>query len=358
MIYVLVLLLSISITAFFIPKILLISVRKRLLDLPNNRKIHVIRASRLGGLTFFPSLFFTIFLLNMYHLLTNTGEAINDSWLILSLGAIFLMYIIGVVDDIKGMRANRKLFYQILTSITIVLSGTWINHLYGLFGIYDLPVWVGVPFTIGLVVFIINAFNLIDGIDGLSSGLSILVLIAYFVLFYLRSDMTAAILAIASVGILMGFFRYNFWGFRNHVVKIFMGDSGTLFIGTIISILTLKLLYHGGSANYQTNQYIVLIAFSVLLVPCFDVLRIMLRRYCNGKPLFCADKNHIHHKLLALGLSSTQTLYAILCFSVAITVINVLLSRVIYVEYIILLDVLIWITFNVLITNRIHKHIN
>lgn len=355
MIYVVALLLSFSIALILIPKILLISVRKGLLDVPNSRKVHRVRASRLGGIAFFPGIFLTVCVIGMYQLWTNMHEDINGSWLILSLGAAFLMYIIGAVDDIKGMRCRVKLGYQVLTAIMIVLSGSWVNSFYGLFGICELPVWVGIPFTIVLVVFIINAINLIDGIDGLSSGLGILILSVYFGLFLSRGEQAPALFSIASIGVLIGFFRYNFWGFGKHPIKIFMGDSGALLIGTVISILTLRLLHRSDTPGGFDNEMVALIVFSVLVVPCFDVLRVMLYRYRSGIPLFRPDKSHIHHKLLALGCSATQALFVILGISFGIVIVNFLLCYLVCKECIILFDVLLWVVFNALITYRIQK---
>lgn len=325
-----------------------------MLDVPNSRKIHKQTSSRLGGVAFFPGLFLTICaVIPSLQFMGIDPEQMNTSWLMLSLGAGFLMYFVGVADDINGVSYRTKFFYQIITSALIIVSGVWINNLYGIFGIYEISPWIGIPLTSLFIVFIMNAINLIDGIDGLSSGLSIVALSFYGAIFVMHAQLTPAIIAFTTIGVLLGFFRYNFFGFPNRSVKIFMGDTGTLFIGAIISILALKLVHFDGRVDtgYEAKKEI-LTAYSVLIVPCFDVVRVMLHRLKNGKHMFCADSNHIHHKILSLGFTTKQTLFIILSFSALITIVNLLLNRWIRLEYIVIFDVIVWTLFNIMLTQK------
>lgn len=356
-VYVAALIISFMITINLIPKILFVSIKKKMLDIPDSRKIHTCTSSRLGGVAFFPSLFITMcIVIPMVHFITGNTLELSSYWLMLSLGASFLMYIVGISDDIKGVSYRIKFMYQIFASVIIIVSGTWINNLYGIFGIYEIPMWIGFPLTSLFIVFIINAINLIDGIDGLSSGLSVVAFSFYGLIFLINDKIAPAMISFAAVGTLLGFFRYNFFGFPNRLIKIFMGDSGTLFIGTTISHLALKLLYYDTDADniYKSNTEI-LIAYSVLIVPCFDVIRVMLHRLKNKKHLFSPDKKHIHHKILALEFTTKQTLFIILSFSVLITLTNLLLYQVVALEYVMIFDVAIWTLLNVILTKKIHS---
>lgn len=351
------LLLSLLITIFITPKILLISARKRLLDIPNGRKIHKNASSRLGGVAFFPSLFMTICaIIAWFHVMNIEYSSVNGTWLMLSLGAGFMMYFVGISDDIKGVSYRTKFMCQIIASCLIIASKTWINNLYGIFGIYEIPLWIGIPLTSLFLVFVMNSINLIDGIDGLSSGLSIVILGFYGVVFIVHNQLSPAIVSFATIGTLMGFFRYNFFGFSNRSIKMFMGDTGTLFIGTIIGLLALKLVHFDTKITTDDQaEREMLIAYSVLVIPCFDVIRVMLHRLKNGKGMFSPDKNHIHHKILALGFSTKQTLFIILGFSVLLAIVNLIINRWIALEYIILINAIGWIIINMLITKKLTK---
>ena len=151
-----------------------------------------------------------------------------------------LLYLVGVCDDLVGVGYRYKFAVQIVSALLLVLSGNWFGSLGGLFGVYSVPAWVGIPVTVFIVVYITNAINLIDGIDGLASGLCSIALSVLSVIFFIRMQYVYALLAICTLGVLMPFWCYNVFGNANRGHKLFMGDAGSLTLGYVISFLTVS----------------------------------------------------------------------------------------------------------------------
>lgn len=344
-----------------IPQILLIAFRKRLFDEPNERKIHTSAVPRLGGIAFEPVIFFSLFLLIGTNLCLGFQEAINISAstitiieIVFSFCTILMLYLVGMADDLIGVRYSAKFITQILGASLLIASGIYIDGFYGVFFLNELPIWIMYPFTILVIVFIINAINLIDGIDGLASGLSSVALLYYGILFYMLNEYIYGLLAFATVGVLVPFFYYNVFGNAEKGRKIFMGDTGSLTIGAIICMLSLKLIQcSANSTNIEVNP--VVLAFSPLIIPCFDVIRVYLHRVKNGKNPFLPDKNHIHHKLLAIGIKQRYAMILILISSIIFTAVNFILSKYINVNLLILFDVFIWTSANIYLTKKASK---
>ena len=299
-----------------IPNVLVISIRKRLFDVPDERKVHKRPVPRLGGVTFFPVILFSLCVFTALRLVLGIGPQEREAETLISeflflMGGLTLLYIIGIGDDLVGVRYRRKFLVQIISAAMFPLSGLYINNFYGLFGIYLIPAEVGIPLTMLLVVFITNAINLIDGIDGLASGLSMVALVVFGVIFVHFQSWIYALLAFISVGVIIPFFSYNVFGNADRGRKIFMGDTGSLTLGYILSFFVIRFCMDEPNALTQIQGSPVLIAFSVLMVPCLDVVRVVLRRARNRKPLFLPDKTHIHHKFLAMGFSPRRALITI-----------------------------------------------
>lgn len=168
--------LSVLFTSFFIPQILIVSFRKRLFDYADERKVHTGVVPRLGGVAFVPSIIVTVaFVIGLNALLLPESRHcfFNGKQLAFGVCAMLLLYFEGIMDDLVGLRYRTKFVFQIFSAILIVASGVWLNDFYGLFGVYAVSPYFGMPFTVLIIVFLINAINLIDGIDGLASGLSI-----------------------------------------------------------------------------------------------------------------------------------------------------------------------------------------
>lgn len=330
-----------------IPRILVISFRKRLFDAPDERKLHRNPVPRLGGVTFFPVIMFSLCFFTALRLAM--GEYVQLSYparlpirLLFMVAGLTLLYLIGIADDLVGVRYRRKFIVQLLSALMLPLSGLWINDFYGLFGIYGIPALIGIPFTLVLVVFITNAINLIDGIDGLASGLSMVALLVFGILFSSRGYWTLGLLAASTIGILIPFFLYNVFGNAERGRKIFMGDTGSLTLGYLLSFLTVVYSMNSGEEEFIGNGSPLLVSFSVLLVPGLDVVRVVFRRFRNHKSLFLPDKTHIHHKFLDMGFRPRCAMVTILAMSLLFGLFTWIAVQYLNNTLVFCLDVLIW----------------
>ena len=336
-------LLSLVLGLMIIPKILLISYKKRLFDLPDSRKVHQVPVPRLGGISFFPVILISsCFILGVR---VSTGFPIVElpahEFLFFTVGGMML-FLIGVADDLIGVNYRYKFLVQIIAAFLIVCPGEWFNTLGGLFGIYELPVALGVLFTLFVVVYITNAINLIDGIDGLASGLSCIALSVLGIICMVEGDEIYAQLAFATLGVIVPFWFYNVFGNAKRGHKLFMGDTGSLILGYIISLLVIHLSRNDMSeANEEAHSHMVL-AFSTLIVPLFDVVRVVIHRLREGKSPFLPDKNHFHHKLLRTGMRPRQVMVTILFIALFFIGINGLLADVLNITILLMLDIVLW----------------
>lgn len=343
---------AVALGRMIIPNILIISLRKRLFDVPDERKVHKRPVPRLGGVTFFPVILFSLCVFTAVRLLTGHGpeegkvDRLVCEFLFL-MGGLTLLYIIGIGDDLVGVRYRRKFLVQILSAAMFPISGVYINCFYGLFGIYMVPAAVGIPLTMLLVVFITNAINLIDGIDGLASGLSMVALLVFGVLFVHYQMWSYAMLAFVTVGVIIPFFSYNVFGDADMGRKIFMGDTGSLTLGYILSFFVIRYcMYEPDMLLLTMKSSPVLVSFSVLMVPCLDVVRVVLRRARNKKPLFMPDKTHIHHKFLAMGFSPRKALVTIQLMSACFCVFTIVGIRYLNNTLVFVIDVVVWTLLN------------
>lgn len=340
-----------------IPQILLIAFRKQLMDIPNERKIHTSLVPRLGGIAFKPVIFFSMAFIFGVNLAVGNEfmltETMTDAKAILfGFCAVLFLYLVGMADDLIGVRYRAKFAIQIFCAIMLVVGGVWLSNLYGVLWVHALPKWIGFPLTILVVVFITNAINLIDGIDGLASGLCGVAFLFYGIVFFTLGHYFYAMFSFATLGVLVPFFYYNVFGNAAKRQKIFMGDTGSLTIGIILSFLTIKLI-----ACTPTGETIwpnpIILAFAPLFIPGFDVVRVYLHRIRTGSNPFLPDKNHIHHKLLALGMNQRAAMVSIISFSILLTLANVLMSLCINVNIIVLFDITLCTLLNVWISSKI-----
>lgn len=285
------------------PKIILISKRKRILDRPNGRKVHVSKIPRLGGLAFYPAILIAYWvmrgLLSLFdfHLV---GLPVEE--MLFFFAGATIVYYIGIADDVIGISYKSKFIYQFIAAVLLVLPFNYISDWQGIFGIYNIPVWIGVPFTIVLIVALINAFNLIDGVDGLCAGLSMLSIALLSGVCMQMGSVYLALLEICALGVVAVFFFYNVFGRR---MKIFMGDSGSLLLGYLIAFMALEVVVH--MQQHHTLDRITLVSIlGIVFVPLADMSRVFIQRLLHGNSPFQPDKRHIHHKLLQLGLSHLQ----------------------------------------------------
>lgn len=351
---------AVSLGMVIIPRILVISHKKRLYDVPDARKVHTMPVPRLAGLSFFPVILMSMFLVIGFRLyfwdVNVSGLSFNMlyEYLFLFVG-MTLLYLVGVCDDLVGVGYRYKFAVQIAAAFLLVLSGNWFDSFGGLFGIYSVPVWVGVPFTVFIVVYITNAINLIDGIDGLASGLCCIALSVLSVIFFLRGQYVYALLAICTLGILMPFWCYNVFGNANRGHKLFMGDAGSLTLGYVISFLIIHMSVTNEVSPTLSNPYMV-IAFSTVLVPLLDVIRVVLHRLREHKNPFLPDKNHFHHKLLRTGMRVRMVMVCIIAISAFFILLNSSLAWRVDITYLFFLNLFCWSILHVGLNGLIRRN--
>jgi UDP-GlcNAc:undecaprenyl-phosphate/decaprenyl-phosphate GlcNAc-1-phosphate transferase len=285
-----------AITAFIvvflsIPTIVIVARKKHLMDEPGQRSSHDSRTPTLGGLAIFAG-----FLLST-SLWTDT-HVFNEYQFIVA--AIVLLFFVGIKDDILIIAPLTKFSGQIAAALILILfANIRITDMHGFFGIHQLTYPMSFLISILTVLVVINGFNFIDGVDGLSASIGIITTSAFTYWFILVKENQLAILSIAFIGALFAFFLFNMFGEKN---KIFMGDTGSLIIGLILSVLVIRF----NELNINKSKPFAIypapaVSFGILIVPLFDLIRIMFIRILTKKPISMPDKRHLHHMLLKLG---------------------------------------------------------
>ncbi len=338
--------LSLASGFLIIPRIVDFCLKRKLYDMPDERKVHHNAIPRLGGLAFMPCMFFA-FLMSLYvfNCVTDNMPVSINLWTCSFLVSLFMVYSVGLVDDIIGLGAPIKFLVQIVAACLLPMSNLYINNLYGFCGVESIPFWIGAPITVFVIVFIDNAINLIDGIDGLSGGLALISLTGFLMCFGREQVWTYCVLIAGLMGVLVAYLYFNIWGSVERKRKIFMGDSGSLTLGFVLGFLMVKFAMNSTAVMpYRSDG--LLLAYTLLIVPCFDVVRVVMVRLRVGQPLFQADKRHIHHKLLRCGLTQRKALVVILLLQMLFVLVNTMLSGVIDITYIVLIDVALFIAFH------------
>jgi len=281
-------------TYIIIPIIIDVAKYKNFLDNPNGRSSHDRVVPTLGGISFFVALILAFFFLNKWNI---------SSISIYIIPGLTILFLTGLKDDIVVLSPASKLSAQIIASIFVLSNEIMhIQGFNGFLGIGEIPILVAFPICVFIMVTIINAYNLIDGIDGLASIIGSIISIVYGVIFYYLGLYYFAFLSIIVVAMLLAFLRYNL----SYKKKIFMGDTGSLIIGFMISIFTIRFLAINpvklDTLPFHLNN-IPFIVVAVLIVPLFDLARVFTIRLFNKKNPFKPDRKHAHHILIDLGIS-------------------------------------------------------
>lgn len=281
-----------TLTYFAIPSIIHIARIKNLVDEPGERRSHKVSTPSLGGIAIFAGVIFSIILWTPFVVF---GE------LQYILCSFIIIFLIGAKDDILPMKPTRKLIGQILAAAILVLkANVKLTSLYGIFGVYDLPEFFSIALSIFVILVIINAFNLIDGINGLSGSIGTLISVILGTWFFLIDRNDLAIVAFTLAGATIAFLKYNVTP-----AKIFMGDTGSLLLGLVCSILTIEFIEL--NRNMTNNPYafhaVPAVAIGILILPLFDTLRVFTMRVLKGKSPLYPDRTHIHHLLIDYGFS-------------------------------------------------------
>ena len=294
-----------------IPIIINLSNLLNLTAKPGFRSSHPTDTPTLGGISLFASTLIAFFLW------PHSEEIIDSNLTSLSMVGLTILFFLGLKDDILALDSAKKLIVQIIATLTLVVMGGFkVDYLYGIFGWYFIPDFVSIPLTIFIFISLINAINLIDGIDGLAGGISLIASLWFGIWFLLNQHYTFACLSFSLSGALLGFLRFNF----SKTSKIFMGDTGSLIVGFLLSFFTIEFLRLNVSYRNDPNAFFnaPIVVMVVLIVPIFDTLRVFIVRIINGRSPFTADRNHMHHILIDNGLNH---LWASICLW-SVTILN------------------------------------
>lgn len=308
---VLAVLISTLLSLVAIPKIITLAVAKRLFDMPDNeRKVHKRIVPYLGGVAIFGSACIASVLL-----LDHSGF---ENWTYVR-AATLLLFFVGIKDDISDLKATHKLVIQLLAAVMVVgLADIRLGNFYGIFGLHELPLWFSYVFSVIGIAFVTNAFNLIDGIDGLAGSIGAFASMVFGIFFALAGQAQFAVVSFTLFGAILGFLYYN-----RSPAKIFMGDTGSLFIGFMLAVLSVcfinsrqvyLLLAHNFHVDGPALKYTIVLA--ILFVPIFDTLRVFAMRAARGVSPFRADRHHLHHYLLDIGFSHNRIVFTLLISSV------------------------------------------
>ena len=296
-----------------IPKLIQFALKLKLLDTAGDRSSHQVSTPFFGGIAIFTGVICSLIF-----------WADNFENIQYTLVSILIVFIVGLIDDLRAITAFKKLIGQILATLVLILLGDLqIDNMHGVLGIYELPIWASVSFTIFVVIVIINGFNLIDGIDGLAGGLGLISSFCFGVIALLMNQIDIALISFTLMGALLGFLKYNIFPAR-----IFMGDTGSLVVGMILSILAINCIKYGlVNENYSSPNVGPLLAISFLAIPLFDSLRVFIVRAINGNGPFTAARDHVHHTLIDLGIGHKYSSLILFAVSVIIIFLTYLLIK-------------------------------
>ena len=296
-----------------IPKLIQFALKLKLLDAAGDRSSHQVSTPFFGGIAIFTGVIFSLIF-----------WADNFENIQYTLVSILIVFIVGLIDDLRAITAFKKLIGQILATLVLILLGDLqIDNMHGVLGIYELPIWASVSFTIFVVIVIINGFNLIDGIDGLAGGLGLISSFCFGVIALLMNQIDIALISFTLMGALLGFLKYNIFPAR-----IFMGDTGSLVVGMILSILAINCIKYGlVNENYSSPNVGPLLAISFLAIPLFDSLRVFIARAINGNGPLTAARDHVHHTLIDLGIGHKYSSLILFAVSVIIIFLTYLLIK-------------------------------
>ncbi len=286
--------LAFIVTFFAIPVIIQIAKDKKLFDEPDERKVHKTVIPTLGGLGIFAG-FILAFLIG-----TPFGSSSEIQYFV---AAAVVIFFLGLKDDILVISASKKFIGQLIAAgILIRYGGVEITNMHGFLGVYEIPQFASITLSFFTIIVITNSFNLIDGVDGLAGSLGLVTMLIFGIYFYNIGQLTYSVMAFAMAGSVFSFLLYNF-----SPAKIFMGDTGSLMLGLINSILVIKFINSTGTAAGAINiPAAPAIGFAILMVPLFDTLRVFALRILDRRSPFSPDRNHVHHFLLDLGFSHKQ----------------------------------------------------
>jgi UDP-GlcNAc:undecaprenyl-phosphate GlcNAc-1-phosphate transferase len=292
------------ITYLAIPKLIYFAKKLRLLDNGGDRASHQGSTPFFGGIAIFTGVICSLLF---------WADIENIQYFLVS---ILFVFIVGLIDDLRQITAFKKLIGQITATLILILLGDLqIDSMHGVLGVYDLPVWASLSFTIFVVIVITNGFNLIDGIDGLAGGIGLISSLSFGAIALIMEQNDMALIAFTLSGALVGFLKFN-----TFPARIFMGDTGSLVVGMILSVLAINCIKYGIVTETHSLPHIgPLLAISLLAIPLFDSLRVFVVRAIKGNGTLTAARDHVHHALIDLGAGHKYT--SLILYMVAVIII-------------------------------------
>lgn len=298
-------------TLWIHPKVLKIAIMKNIVDNPNARKLQRRPIPVMGGI----AVFFGIIIG-----LCSSQTMFSSSNAFMLMAAMLVMLYIGTMDDILGLTPTIRFIIEILIVCWLMhVNKASINCFWELWGFENIPEWFSYPLTIFACVGIINAINLIDGVNGLSSGYCFMASVLFAIMFYHSGNFVMMTIAISAAGAIVPFFIHNVFGYNT---RMFIGDGGTLMVGTMMSMFVISILNKDSLCVRFALDGVGLIPFTlaVLSIPVFDTLRVMSSRILRKRSPFSPDKSHLHHMFIDLGYSHAGTTVSILSLNFAVVI--------------------------------------
>ena len=330
---IIVFILAFAVSSICVPLVIKLAIKKHLYDENGGRHIHNGYIPRLGGMAIFAGFVFSQLYFSVDHFSAST---ISDTYLLLIFSMI-LLFMLGLLDDLVNINANLKFIIQLLVAFILVWrADIRIESFYGLFGLYTLPLWASYLFSILVITFFINAYNLIDGLDSLSSSVGIYVLACFTWFFLWNGSYIESMIAFSAMGALLGFWFYN-----KPPAKIFMGDSGSLSIGLLLAFFAIRISNLPLDAEGTFNPVFAMV---VLAYPVIDTLRVFSVRIYNGISPFSPDRNHIHHALLDLGLSHGKSTLIVVFVSFFLSAIAYVLRTDQTISFMVLVPLILFLS--------------
>lgn len=298
---------SFALTYLAIPHVIKIAKERHLFDVPGERSSHFVATPPLGGVGIFAGILVALFMWVPFA---------NHQFMQYLVGAIFIIFVVGLKDDLEPMDAKKKLIAQMFTSFLIVYAcDIRIENMHGLLGFYgDFPYWLSLIISGFTVLVILNAFNLIDGINGLSASIGILVSTTLGIWFFLTEQPAFAILAAITAAAYLAFLRYNIVP----PTRTFMGDNGSLMLGTITATLIIQFITSNAGLSANHDYYfhsIAVVSMTIIVVPLFDTLRVFATRIYRGHSPITPDRRHLHHLLIDFGFTHAQATGVLVTFN-------------------------------------------
>jgi len=313
------------------PSLIKVAKLKHLVDEPGeDRKVHSRSVPTIGGIIIFGAIVFAYSLWfpeeydHIDKMLSNFKHLI---------AILILLFFVGVKDDIIGTAPMKKLgAHMIVGFIMVIMADIRIESMHGIFGITSLEIWQSYLLSLFVYVVIVNAFNLIDGVDGLAGGIGVIISGFFGLIFLFWGNVPLALLSFVLCGALIGFLVFNF-----SPARIFMGDSGSLVVGAIICVLAINVINLPELVNSKTLTNIVVpnwlasvnrpvLVMSILVYPLIDTIRVFTIRAVKGTSPFSADRNHIHHRLMTIGLNHAKTVLSLYLYNIIVVVSVVLIN--------------------------------